>query len=142
MARLTRLTTTSAGNQPYRGSRQVADLTADALDARLGRAGADIGRLPPVWAIIPSNAVTKELKRFLRAPQASGFLFVYRKLQVAHQPFDRRQHLCRRGLAEYTEVIGIIHDLRAETPGITQRFPAQYEAPHVEIAEQEVMVTL
>ena len=61
-------------------------------------------------------AITKELKRFLRAPQASGFLLVDRQLQVAHQPFDRRQHPCRRGLAENAKVIGVVHDFRTESP--------------------------
>ena len=87
-------------------------------------------------SIIASDAVSEELERLLRAPQASGFPFVDRKLQTVHEPLDHRQRFRRRGLAEHAQVVGVVHDLRPEAPGMTQRLPAQYEAPHVEVAGQ------
>ena len=95
--------------------------------------GADIASLP-VGSVVASNAVSEELEGFLRAPQASGLFLVDRELQPFHEPLDRRQHVRRRGLAEHTEVIGVVHDLRAKAPGMAPHFPAQYEAPHVEAA--------
>ena len=56
---------------------RFADLAADALDARLAGAGADVRPLP-AGAVVSPDAVAEELKRFLRAPQASGFPFVDR----------------------------------------------------------------
>lgn len=57
--------------------RHFADLAADALDARLAWASADIG-FSPIRAVSASNPVTEELKRFPRTPQASGLAFVDR----------------------------------------------------------------
>ena len=87
-------------------------------------------------SIVAPNAVAQKLNWLLWAPQASGFLLVDRQLQTAHEPLNRRQHFRCRGFAKHTEVIGEVHDLRAEVLGITQRFPAQYEAPHVNVTQQ------
>ena len=89
-------------------------------------------------SIIASDTVSEELERFLRAPQASGFPFVDRELQTRHEPLDCRQHFRRRGLAEHAQVVGIVHDFRTEAPGMAQRLPAQYQAPHVEVAGQRI----
>ena len=85
-------------------SRLLTDLTADALDARLARAGPYIG--PSVHAVVAPYAVSEEVYWFLWAPQASGFLFVDRQLQSVHEPLDRHQHIrrrCRAGFAPARE---------------------------------------
>ena len=89
----------------------VADPAAYALDARLAGTGAEECSRP-FRAITASDAVAQKLNWLVRTPQASGFLFVDRQLQTIHEPLDRRQYLCRRGLAEHTKVIGIRAPLR------------------------------
>ena len=106
--------------------RLLADPAADALNARPARPGADVPA-PVRRTIVPADAVPKELDRLLGASEASGLLRVDRQLQPLHEPVDHRQHLRRRGLPEHTEVVRVVHDLRAEAPGMTQRLPAKDE---------------
>ena len=94
-----------SGPQSVLIRRHFADLTADAVNARLAWASTDIG-FSPIRAVGASNPVAEELKRFLRTPQASGLAFVDRKPQTFHELLNHRQHVRRRGLAEHTEVIG------------------------------------
>ena len=54
-----------------------ADPAADALNARLARPGPDVPA-PVRWAIVPADAVPKELERLLGASEASGLLRVDR----------------------------------------------------------------
>ena len=115
--------------------RHGANPAADALDARLVGSGTNVGALAGS-AVDASDAVAQKLKRSFRAPQASGFPFVDRQLQSAHETLDPRQHVRRRGLAEHAQIVRVVHDLRSEALGIAQHLPTQYEAPHIEVAEQ------
>ncbi len=123
------------GFQPMTSFGLLADLAADALDARLARSIPDIG-IAAVRAVIPSELVAEELHAFLLASQASGLLLVDCQLQPFHEPPDRGQHVSCRGHAEYTEVVGIRNNLRAEVPGKAQLLPTQDEASHVDVAQQ------
>ena len=80
-------------------------------------AGADMGPLP-MRAKVASDTVAVKLERFLRIPQTPGIPFVYRQLQTRHEPLDRRRPFRYRGLPELARVVGIIHDLRPEAPGM------------------------
>ena len=81
--------------EPVAGLRQLANLAADALDARLAGPGADVAPFP-VRAMVASNPVAEEVARLLRRPAASDLLGVDRQFQPLHQSLDRRQH-ARRG---------------------------------------------
>ena len=64
-------------HQPISRSRPLTDLTADALDARLARTGANITPVP-ARSKIASNAIPKKLQRLLGTSQAPGLLLVNR----------------------------------------------------------------
>ena len=55
-------------NRPLKRINFIAHLAADALNACLARAGADIGSFP-IRAVVASDAIAQKLKRLLRAPQ-------------------------------------------------------------------------
>ena len=85
-----------AGTVPE--SHTTFSLLPDCLAARLP------GELDTLEAVVAHA----EQAPSLGVPQASGFPFVDRQLQSRHEPLDRRQHLCRRRLAEHTQVVGIV----------------------------------
>ena len=121
--------------RPVSAPCQLADLAADAADARRAWARADICT-SGVPAVVASNAVAEELERVLGHSAASGFPGIDRQFQPPHQTLDHRQHVRWRRSAEHHEVIGIIDDLRLETPGIAQHLPAQYKATHVDVGQK------
>src|SRR5207249_3267896 len=64
-------------------------------------------------------------------------------LRLVHRQLQLRHHVPHRGegfsgLAPTTdhEVIGVVHDVRSETPLVSQLLPAEHEPAHVQIAEQ------
>src|SRR6266581_9723188 len=116
-------------------SGQLANPRTDALHPFLRRYGPQIGPAR-LRRIAPTKRIAQKVEPFFRQLADPRLRLVHRQLQLRHHVPHRGEGFS--GLAPTTdhEVIGVVHDVRSETPLVSQLLPAEHEPAHVQIAEQ------
>jgi len=115
--------------------RLVVNSLDDPLKRLARRLGAD-ERLA-VLSVKSSHGVPEEVEGLLWHARDPGLPFIDGQTQPFHQPPHRRERLRPvAGSAADHEIIGIVDDVRIESPIVTVLVPCPQESPEVEVSEE------
>ena len=115
--------------------RGFADVSTDALHSFLRRGGAQIG-FARLRRVASADTIPQKIESLFRQAADPRLGLVDRQLQFRHDLSCRYQSLFRSVATADNEIVCIGYDLSLKTFFVSEVFPPQHEAAHVEIAEQ------